>query len=196
MTNKRDRHYPLGFWSGAREIQEDFGPEAEAIGVITILWSRHELALKDIFVALLRPQERFAAQVWDAQNTHRGRAKLLRIALDTMEISDKRRAILTEVLRRTAILAEKRNALAHGEYVLDMDQEALLARNHRPEKQPIIRPSDLGALGAIIQELEEVDRWVSAWRLDNVPQDLKDEIARVAGEVLDGGLFVPESNDH
>lgn len=182
MTEKRDRHYPLGFWSGASEIQDNYGAEAEAIGVITILWNCHEQALKAIFARLLSPQDEFANLLWDSENTNRGRLKLLTLVRDGLSMSEERQSLLGEVITRTGTLAEQRNALAHAEYVVDMDAQVLMARTQRRSKGALVRPSDLDALNRIIRDLEVLDRCVSALRLDLIPQELKDTVQALAAE--------------
>ncbi|WP_333587273.1 hypothetical protein [Phenylobacterium sp.] len=175
-----DRHYPLGFVQGASEILDGFGAEAEAIGVITILWNRHELRLRDIFERLLEPVRDFAAAVWEGENTHQGRAKLLRLAARTMQLSAVQAELLDAILERTASLSEKRNALAHAEYVVDLQSDALVARARRRQKPPIYHPSDLASLSRIIEDLREVDAIVGALSVELAPDDLKQSIAAVA----------------
>jgi len=183
MPDPKDRHYPLGFVQGATEITEDFGAEAEAIGVITILWNRHELRLKSVFVALLAPLSAFAIAAWEGENTHRGRLKLLRLAQETLPMSETARQLLTGINDQTVALSEKRNALAHAEYVVDVEQDVLLARTTRRLKPPIYHPSDLGALHGIIGDLREADAWVGALTVELLPEGLRAEVAAFADAV-------------
>lgn len=183
MKTPRDRHYPLGFVQGATEITDVFGAEAEAIGVITILWNRHELRLKSIFASILEPLADFAVAAWESENTHSGRMKLLRLAREAVPMSETRKALLTGIIDRTAALSEKRNALAHAEYVVNMDSDTLLARTHRRLKPPIYHPSDLESLNAIIQGLREVEAYCEALTLEFIPDDLKQSVAAAVAEV-------------
>lgn len=179
---KNSEPYPLGFVSGADEITTHYADEAQMLGVITIMWNRLELHLKDLFLQILGSHREFAVGLWDAENTHRGRMKLIRLALDHIELTEARRAYLAEIVSRVTMLAEKRNALTHGEYVVD-DGESLKARTARAKKPPTYMNCDIEALQEIIDGLEMADGLIARLSVDYLPQDLRQQIAALAETV-------------
>lgn len=181
-------HYPIGFVFGAREIEQDFPDEAMALGVITILWNRLELRLKSMFEAIMGDQRAFATALWDSQNTHRGRFKLLELARDTVPLTAKRRALLQEILDRVEDLSRRRNTLIHGEFVVEQFNGVdLLARTHRGAKEPTYTPSDMTSLNKMIEALRETDAIIGALSLDYLPKDLLDSVTKTADELRAAG---------
>ena len=178
-----DKHYPIGFVFGAREIAENYSEEARALGTITILWNRLELRLKSLFELILGEQRQFAGALWDGQNTHRGRMKLMALALDTVDLTENRRVLLAEIIARVEALSKRRNTLTHGEFVVDVTRDELLARTHRGKKAPLYAPSDFDALNDVIRGLEEADDFIATLSLDYVPIDLLDNMKALAAEL-------------
>lgn len=171
MKTPLDKLYPLGFVNGAEEML-DFSAEAEAIGIITMLWNRHELQLGDIFASAMGSQHAFARALWDSENTHRGKLKLLRLAVEAAPMTDEQKDLLSALTEQTALVSEKRNALIHGEFVVDMPNDKLIARQSRRLKPPVYHPSDIAALYLIIESISQLDGYVSALRLSFLPPDL------------------------
>src|SRR3712207_3157516 len=114
MVKKReeDWYWPLGAMSYAYEIREDFAEEAAMLGAITILWNRQEARLRTLFVTLLGTKRTaYAEGIWDRQPTHQARRELLAVALQTVKMTKRKRAILQWVIDRTKRVADRRNEL-------------------------------------------------------------------------------------
>jgi len=171
--------YPLGFVSGAHEIIENWPEEAQMLGVITILWNRLEHHLKRIFLYVVGEKPEFHTALWESETTHKGRMRLLTLALAHIELSDIRRSYLGEIIQRVGVLSGKRNALTHGEYVLD-NNDRLKARKPGSKTPPSYTPSDVADLREVISALQEVDAYISALTLDYVPKDLLESVAAAA----------------
>ncbi|WP_299321412.1 hypothetical protein [Parasphingopyxis sp.] len=146
---KEDWYWPLGALGYAEEISDSFPTETELIGVITILWNRHEIALRRIFISLMRTRSTaYAEAIWERQPTHQSRRDLLSLALGTVKLTKRQKAILEWIIDRTKTMADRRNELIHAEYVVHGRTDALHAkvkppRSNKPPKHQRVMESDL-----------------------------------------------------
>ncbi|WP_162806627.1 hypothetical protein [Sphingosinicella terrae] len=112
---KADWYWPLGELEYQNEIRDFFPDEALMIGTITILWNRHELKLRSLYRRLIasnRPA--YAEAIWDRQPTHQARRDLLALALHTTKMTKRQAAILSYVIEKTKVLADRRKTPARG----------------------------------------------------------------------------------
>lgn len=179
MAQDDDRHYPLGFVAGWREIRNDFAEEAELIGVLTISWNRMELRLRDGFIRMMGDQGAFAAAIWDAQNTHQGRSRLLSLALETVPLSDDLASLLGTILAETKRLSELRNTLTHSEYLVHSHTQELTARKPRTKKATY-QSSSVADLEKIVADVGDLTELIGAFAWLLIPQAARDELV---GEV-------------
>lgn len=130
---KNDSYWPLAGLSYAQEVHDFFPQEAELLGVIAILWSRQELALKRLFVDLIDAQTpAYAEAIWNRLPTHQSRRDLLALALDTCTLSSHQQGVLTWVIDKSKTVADRRNELMHAEYVVHGRTSQLHARIKSP----------------------------------------------------------------
>jgi hypothetical protein len=154
-----DWYWPLGSLSYSPEIRDFFSEESELIGVITILWNRQELALRSIFLHILEPRiKAYAEAIWDRQPTHQSKRDLLSLAVDTAELTLRQASLLSYIIEKTKVIADRRNELIHAEYVVHGRTDVLHAkvkppRSSKPAKYQKLSVKDL--LSAI-KELEEL----------------------------------------
>lgn len=166
--SKPDWYWPLGALSYASEIHDFFPDEAELIGVITILWNRQELALRRIYVLIIasaRPA--YAEAIWDRQPTHKARRDLLDLALHTVKMTKRQKAILSWVIDKTKVVADRRNELIHAEYVVHGRTDILHARVSPPNaKSPAKHQKvDRADLQKVVEDVENlVQATEAAWR--------------------------------
>lgn len=192
MTQDEDRHYPIGFVSGWREIRNDFAEEAELIGVLTISWNRMELRLRDGFIRMMGDQGAFAAAIWDAQNTHQGRSRLLSLALETVHLSDDLASLLGTILDETKRLSELRNTLTHSEYLVHSETQELTARKPRA-KQPTYQSSSVTDLEKIVTDVGDLTELIGAFAWLLIPQAARDELTSSVQATL--AAMVPKRSD-
>lgn len=146
---KADWYFPLGAIDYAVEIQEDFPEEAELLGVITILWNRHEAGLRRLFLTLIASKRPALAEaIWDRQPTHQARRDLLALALNTAKLTKHQRGVLQWVIDTTKTVADRRNELIHAEYVVHHSTQKLHAkvkapRSNKPPKHQNASATDL-----------------------------------------------------
>lgn len=174
---KDDWYWPLGAIDYALEIWEEFPDEAQLLGVITILWNRQEIALRNLYRALIAsPRTAYAEAIWDRQPTHQARRDLLSIALHTVKLTKRQTGILTAVIENTKTLADRRNELIHAEYVVHGRTDTLHARvkaprSNKPPKHQKAAPKDLERVAAELSHLVAstefaiVDFMPRSWKL-------------------------------
>ena len=153
----KDWYWPLASLSYSPEIRDFFPEEAEMIGVITILWNRQELALRSIFLSILEPRSKeFGEAIWDRQPTHQARRDLLSAALDTAKMTKRAKAILSYVIDKTKVMADRRNELMHAEYVVHGRTEKLHAKVKPPRsiKDAKYQKLAISDLQVIIDDLD------------------------------------------
>ncbi len=155
----KDWYWPLGGLEYAVEISDFFPAEAERIGVITILWNRHELALRSVFLRILEPRAKaYGEAIWDRQPTHQAKRDLLSLAIETAGLSDEQRELLTFIIGKTKVVADRRNELIHAEYVVHGRTEILHAkvkspRSTKPAKYQKLSTKDLDR---VIEDLQQL----------------------------------------
>jgi len=156
---KADWYWPLGALEYQHEIRGSFPEEAEMLGIITILWNRQELALRSLYARLIASKRpAYAEAIWDRQPTHQARRDLLALALHTVKMTKRQAAILTYIIERTKVVADRRNELLHAEYVVHGRTDKLHAkvkppRSSKPPKHQKVTPKDLQT---VIDDLEEL----------------------------------------
>ncbi len=157
-------------------MRDFFPDEAAALGVLTILWNRQELALRRLFLQILASQRRaFAEAIWERQPTHQARRDLLALALHTVKMTKRQRAFLRHVVDKTKDIADRRNELMHAEYVVHGRTDTLHARVKAPRstKPPKHQRAGVKDLEIVIANLEELlDATEAAW-LEFVPRRMK-----------------------
>lgn len=153
--------YPLGFVSGASEVWDDYFEEAALIGVFTMMWNRHELRLKDVFIHMLAPHRSFGQSIWDNANTHAAKMKLFSQAVGHMPLTANGKAILQKIVDETSRLSERRNALIHAEYVIHRETMDISARTNRKDKPPVYVPATADELKKVIDDLDRATELVS-----------------------------------
>lgn len=157
--DKPDWYWPLAALSYSSEIHDYFPEEAEMIGVITILWNRQELALRSIFIKILEPRSPdFGEAIWDRQPTHQARRDLLAVALDTAKMTKRAKAILTYIIDKTKVMADRRNELMHAEYVVHGRTDKLHAKVKSPRstKDAKYQKVSTSDLQVIVRDLDEL----------------------------------------
>lgn len=153
FNSKRDWYWPLGALDYAAEIQEEYPKEAELLGVITILWNRQELGLRRLYLEIIASRRpAYAEAIWDRQPTHQARRDLLALALHTVKLTKRQSQILSFVLEKTKVAADRRNELIHAEYVVHGRTQQLHAkvkspRSNKPAKHPESLPQRLAKGG-------------------------------------------------
>ena len=155
----KDWYWPLASLSYSPEIRDFFPEEAEMIGVITILWNRQELALRGIFLKILDSRsEAFGESIWDRQPTHQARRELLSAALETAKMTKRAKAILTYVIDKTKVMADRRNELMHAEYVVHGRTDKLHAKVKPPRsiKDAKYQKLAISDLQTIINDLDDL----------------------------------------
>jgi hypothetical protein len=160
-----DSFWPLGGLSYSQEIRDFFPEEAEMIGVITIIWNRQELALRSIFLNILEPRDKgFGEAIWDRQPTHHAKRELLAISLESSTMSDQAKAVLTYIIDKTKIMADRRNELIHAEYVVHNRTDKLHAKVKLPRSAKGAKYQKLSVedLQKIIDDLDEL-LGISEW---------------------------------
>jgi hypothetical protein len=155
--HKPDWYWPLADLSRASEVRDYFPDEAEALGVITILWNRQELALRRLYLQIIaskRPD--YAAAIWDRQPTHQARRDLLALALHTVKLSKRKQAFLEFIISRTKAVADRRNELLHAEYVVHGRTDVLHAKIKAPRsnKAAKYQRAEVSDLARVISDLE------------------------------------------
>ena len=165
---KRDWYWPLGALDYEHEIRDFFPEEAEMLGVITILWNRHEKALGWLFLDILKTRRRaFAEAIWSRQSTHQGKRDLLALALHTVKLTKRQASALRWVIDNTKTVADRRNELIHAEYVVHGRTDKLHAkvrapRSNKPPKHQKVTTADLQKiivdLSRLVQGTEQA-RW-------------------------------------
>ena len=156
---KRDWYWPLGELEYQHEIRDFFPAEAEMLGVIAILWNRQELKLRRLYCQLIASKRpAYAEAIWDRQPTHQARRDLLALALHTVKMTARQKAILEFVIEKTKIIADRRNELLHAEYVVHGRTDKLHARvkaprSNKPAKHQKVTSRDLQT---VIDDLERL----------------------------------------
>lgn len=156
---KADWYWPLGELEYQHEIRDFFPDEAQMLGTITILWNRQELKLRNIYKQLIvskRPA--FAEAIWDRQPTHQARRDLLALALHTVNMTKRQAAILSYIIEKTKVVADRRNELLHAEYVVHGRTDKLHAkvkapRSNKPPKHQKVTTADLQT---VINDIERL----------------------------------------
>lgn len=154
MTDRTD--YPLGFVSGASEIWESYREEAALLGVFAMIWNRHELSLKRLFLFLVTPHREFAEAIWDQANTHKGKMTLFGHAVAHVPMSEENRSALREIISETTRLSVRRNALIHAEYVIHTETMDIAARTYRRDKPSTYIPASVEELTLMINDLDRL----------------------------------------
>jgi hypothetical protein len=159
---KADWFWPLGALDYANEIRDFFPEEAELVGVITILWNRQELALRELFLDILEPRTKsYGEAIWDRQSTHQNKRDLLSLALETAGLSSRQKTVLEIVIERTKTIADRRNELIHAEYVVHARTDVLHAkvkapRSNKPPRHQKLSVRDLEKAVAELQYLVQI----------------------------------------
>ena len=144
-----DFYWPLGSMGYSPEISDYYPEEAQMVGVITIMWNRIELALQSIFLDLLEPRTKeFGEAIWQRQPTHQARRDMLAAAINTVDLNEYQQDLLSHIIDKTKVMADRRNELMHAEYVVHGRTEKLhakvkLPRSAKPAKFQKITPKDL-----------------------------------------------------
>lgn len=150
-----DSYWPLAALEYEAEI-EDFADEAQMLGAIMILWNRQEIVMGKIFLDMLGSRQRgYAQAIWDRQPTHQARRDLLELALTTVKLTKRKKAILRWVLDKTKTLADRRNELIHAEYVVRFGTDHLHAKVKSPRstKPAKFQKLDIPALKTVVEEI-------------------------------------------
>jgi hypothetical protein len=166
---KQDWYWPLGSLGYQHEICDFFPEEAEMIGVITILWNRQELELRDLFIQLLEPREKaYAEAIWDRQSTHQNKRDLLALALEATTLTERQQGILKHLIKKTKTIADRRNELIHAEYVVHGRTDKLHAKVKTPRssKPPKHQKVDAKDLQLFINELQTLVQMTEASRCE------------------------------
>jgi hypothetical protein len=122
--------------SYSSEVEDFFPEQAELLGVITILWNRQELALRDCFLNLLEPRAwAYGEAIWNRQSTHQNKRALLSLALETADLNQRQKGILDWIIEQTKTVADRRNELIHAEYVVHGRTGELHAKVTAPRAQ-------------------------------------------------------------
>lgn len=155
-----DFYWPVGSIAYGDEIADLFPDEASLIGTIAILWNYHEDQLRDVFVRLSgSPHAQFAAAIWDRQPTHQAKRGLLSLALENIpNLTPLQRELLSAVIERTKKIADRRNELLHGVYVVHGNTDNLFAVSRRPNssKPEKYHKSSIRDLRQVLADLEEL----------------------------------------
>ncbi len=156
---REEFYWPLAGLSGSSEIHDFFSEEAELLGVITILWTRQEMALRRLFLQILaskRPE--FGEAIWERQPTHQARRDLLALALKTVKLTKRQRVFLDFIIDRTKDVADRRNELLHAEYVVHGRTEKLHAKIKTPKssKPPKHQRATAADLKIVVKTLEDL----------------------------------------
>lgn len=185
-----DFYWPLGLLSYGNEVRNSFPEEAELLGVLTILWTRQEMALRTIYLNLLNARRRdYAGAIWDRQPTHQSRRDLLSLALDTVKLTKRQHGLLSHLIKQTKVLADRRNELIHAEYVVHARTDTLHAkvsspRSTKPAKHQRAAVSDLRKvvddLSGLIQASEAALFQLAPRRLRITMKNLEEELERFA----------------
>lgn len=168
-TAKTDWYWPLGSLGYADEIRDQFPIEAELLGVMTILWSRQELALQRVFEGLVASRNGdYVSAIWDRQPTHQAKRDLLALALTTVKLTKRQTAVLAQIIEKTKTIADRRNELIHAAYVVHGENYKLHARvkpprSNKPPKYQKATEADLKCFLSEMQQLVRITEW--AWRL-------------------------------
>lgn len=129
------------------------------LGIITVLWNRQELKLRGLYVKLIsssRPA--YAEAIWDRQPTHQAKRDLLALALVTVKMTKRQASILSYIIERTKVLADRRNELLHAEYVVHgrTDKLHALVKPPRSNKPPKNQRASASDLQQVIDHLEQL----------------------------------------
>lgn len=152
-----DSHWPLGLLGYAGEIEDLFPEEAMHIGIITILWNIHEANLSRLFCSILGAKsESFARAIIAKQPTHKAKRDLLALALQHTKLTKKRTNWLNAVLHETKRLADRRNSLIHGKYVVSFQNNDLYTEQNSPNSTRPKKPqrNSVKELKKVTQDLE------------------------------------------
>jgi hypothetical protein len=159
MPKPPEFYWPLASLSGSSEIRDYFPEEAELLGVISILWNRQELALRQLYLQILASKRpAYAEAIWDQQSTHQARRNLLALALVTVKLTKRQRIYLDYIIERTKLLADRRNELLHAEYVVHGKTERLHAKVKPPRstKPPKHQPATTKHLEIVVRDLDDL----------------------------------------
>jgi hypothetical protein len=151
-------YWPLGQLGRGDEIQDLFPEEAKLLGILTILWNNQEENLGRIFTHFFPKRDAFAAAIWNRQPTHHAKRSLLALALDHADLTERHKAILGWIIEQTKKIADRRNELVHGIYVVHGKNDQLFAKTRPPNssKPPKYQKSSAEAIQATIAELEDL----------------------------------------
>lgn len=172
---KEEFYWPLGLVQYGAEIEELYPDEAQLLGAITILWNHHEDALRSIFSNMFESgRKSYCEAIWDRQPTHQAKRNLLAMALEHVELTDRQRLLLEEVLKRTKKFADRRNDLIHGIYEVHGRSSELFARvKSRGAKAEKRQRSSKKALQQAVQDLEMLMQLESALSIEMIDPDGK-----------------------
>jgi hypothetical protein len=154
------------------EIAQFYADEAAMIGAITILWNHHEDRLRAIFARILAsPKEGYAEAIWDRQPTHQAKRNLLAMALDFGGLNDGQRDLLERVIEDTKTLADRRNDLLHGKYVVHGNTNNLFAvvrspNSTKPAKYQKNTVNDLDKVSEALERLIDLAGYLNVSLLD------------------------------
>lgn len=155
-----DFYWPLGGLGFGDEIAEVYPEEASLLGAITILWNYHEDQLRAVFLRLMAsPHETYAGAVWDRQPTHQAKRNLLALALEhRSDLTPLQRTLLSEVLEGTKRVADRRNELLHGIYMVHGNTQQVFAVSQSPNstKPPRYHKSSVKDLRVVLADLERM----------------------------------------
>jgi hypothetical protein len=188
---KSDWYWPLGELEYQHEIRDFFSDEAEALGVITILWNRQELKLRTLFLRILASRRPgYAEAIWERQPTHQAKRDLLALAGRTAKLTKRQTAILEIVIDKTKVMADRRNELLHAEYVVHGRTDTLHAkvkspRSSKPPKHQRVAISDLQR---VIDDMEELLQLTDVVWAEFASRKYKAFIARMRKFAEDRGL--------
>lgn len=151
-----ENYWPLGAIDYSHEVIDSFPDEAMLLGVVTILWNRQEIALKRLFLWIIRAKsEGYAEAIWDRMQTHKARRDTLEMAIEHGKLTKRQRGILKWVVDQTKTMADRRNELAHAEYVVGHQSERLHARVKSPNsKNEKHQPLGVSDLKVIVRDLD------------------------------------------
>lgn len=127
------QYWPLGVLGHSAEIEDLFPEEAMCIGIITILWNNQEQSLIELFKLLLGAKApAVAISIMERQLTHKYRRDLIETAKRHADLPDHLEHWANLVLKNTKTLADRRNELMHGQYVVSAKDDRLYAEVRSP----------------------------------------------------------------
>lgn len=182
-TNLSDGHWPLGALGYASEIEDTFPDEAMYIGIITILWNMHDENLSSLFCFLLGAKsESLARAIIDKQPTHKAKRDLLALAHANIKLSKHRAGWLDVIIKETKRLADRRNSLVHGRYVVSFKDNGLYTEQNSPNSTRLKKPQKNGLreLKKVAEELETLIRITEGFMAEFIVRKVERSFRKLA----------------